>query len=174
MGGTTEFSARSSGRSRRSRVLVVDDEPEVLVALEDVLSDDHEVLKASSPERALTVLEREHDVAVVMSDQRMPGMTGDELLTRLRESSDATRVMVTGYAELGAVIRAVNNGNIFAYVTKPWDSNELRMTARMRSGWPSQTALTRSESAFGISASTPSSRLISSAPSARSSRKVEP
>jgi diguanylate cyclase (GGDEF)-like protein/PAS domain S-box-containing protein len=128
MGGTTEFSARSSGRSRRSRVLVVDDEPEVLVALEDVLSDDHEVLKASSPERALTVLEREHDVAVVMSDQRMPGMTGDELLTRLRESSDATRVMVTGYAELGAVIRAVNNGNIFAYVTKPWDSNELRMT----------------------------------------------
>jgi diguanylate cyclase (GGDEF)-like protein/PAS domain S-box-containing protein len=118
------------GRARRSRVLVVDDEPEVLVALEDVLSDHHEVLTANSPERALSVLEHESDVAVVMSDQRMPGMTGDELLSRLRESSDATRVMVTGYAELGAVIRAVNNGNIFAYVTKPWDTNELRMTVQ--------------------------------------------
>jgi diguanylate cyclase (GGDEF)-like protein/PAS domain S-box-containing protein len=128
MGGTAELNGGKSGRSSRSRVLVVDDEPEVLVALEDVLSDDHEVLKASSPERALSVLERERDVAVVLSDQRMPGMTGDELLSRLRESSDATRVMVTGYAELAAVIRAVNNGNIFAYVTKPWDTNELRMT----------------------------------------------
>jgi diguanylate cyclase (GGDEF)-like protein/PAS domain S-box-containing protein len=127
MGGSIDTIAGTSGR-KRSRVLVVDDEPEVLVALEDVLSDDYDVLKASSPALALNVLDRERDIAVVMSDQRMPGMTGDELLTRWRASSDATRVMVTGYAELSAVIRAVNNGNIFAYVTKPWDRNELRMT----------------------------------------------
>jgi diguanylate cyclase (GGDEF)-like protein/PAS domain S-box-containing protein len=108
--------------------LVVDDEPEVLVAIEDVLSRDYDVLKATSPREALRVLEAEPDVAVVISDQRMPGMTGDELLARLSTSCDATRVMVTGYAELPAVIRAVNKGKIFAYVTKPWDTSELRLT----------------------------------------------
>jgi diguanylate cyclase (GGDEF)-like protein/PAS domain S-box-containing protein len=113
---------------RRSRVLVVDDEPQVLVALEDVLMRDFEVLKAGSPETALRVLDEVHDVAVVISDQRMPGMTGDELFSKISASSDATRVMVTGYAELPAVIRAVNRGRIFAYVTKPWDSSELRLT----------------------------------------------
>ena len=115
---------------RRSRVLVVDDEPQVLVALEDILMRDYEVLKADSPETALRVLEEDRDVAVVISDQRMPGMTGDELFSKISVSCDATRVMVTGYAELPAVIRAVNRGRIFAYVTKPWDSSELRMTIR--------------------------------------------
>jgi diguanylate cyclase (GGDEF)-like protein/PAS domain S-box-containing protein len=113
---------------RRSRVLVVDDEPQVLVALEDVLMRDYDVITATSPETALRVLEAERDVAVVISDQRMPGMTGDELFSKISGSCDATRVMVTGYAELPAVIRAVNRGRIFAYVTKPWDSSELRMT----------------------------------------------
>jgi diguanylate cyclase (GGDEF)-like protein/PAS domain S-box-containing protein len=113
---------------RRSRVLVVDDEPQVLVALEDVLMRDYEVITVASPETALRVLEEERDVAVVISDQRMPGMTGDELFSKISASSDATRVMVTGYAELPAVIRAVNRGRIFAYVTKPWDSSELRQT----------------------------------------------
>lgn len=112
----------------RSRVLVVDDEPEVLVALEDVLTRDYDVLKTTSPKEALIVLEDDPDIAVVISDQRMPGMTGDELLAQLSTSCDATRVMVTGYAELPAVIRAVNKGKIFAYVTKPWDTSELRMT----------------------------------------------
>ena len=112
----------------RRKVLVVDDEPQMLVALEDLLGDSYEVLKAGSPEMALTVLEQRPDVAVVVSDQRMPGMTGDELLARLAEWSDATRVMVTGYADLAAVIRAVNNGKIFAYVTKPWDSLALLQT----------------------------------------------
>jgi diguanylate cyclase (GGDEF)-like protein/PAS domain S-box-containing protein len=115
---------------RRSRVLVVDDEPQVLVALEDVLMRDYDVITAASPETALRVLEAERDVAVVMSDQRMPGMTGDELFSKISTSSDATRVMVTGYAELPAVIRAVNRGRIFAYVTKPWDSSELRLTIK--------------------------------------------
>jgi diguanylate cyclase (GGDEF)-like protein len=119
-----------TARPGKSRVLVVDDEPQVLLALEDILSDEYEVLKAGSAAAALRLLEAEQDVAVVVSDQRMPGMTGDELLARLSESSDAMRVMVTGYAELAAVIRAVNNGRIFAFVRKPWDGTELRMTIR--------------------------------------------
>jgi diguanylate cyclase (GGDEF)-like protein/PAS domain S-box-containing protein len=114
----------------RNRVLIVDDEPQVLVALEDVLMREYDVIKTDSPEAALRTLEADREIAVVLCDQRMPGMTGDELFSKISVSSDAARVMVTGYAELPAVIRAVNRGHIFAYVTKPWDSSELRMTVR--------------------------------------------
>jgi diguanylate cyclase (GGDEF)-like protein/PAS domain S-box-containing protein len=117
-------------RVRKSPVLVVDDEPQVLTALEDVLGDDYEVLKATSPEQALKLAQAEPNLAVVLSDHRMPGMTGAELLTRLSQKSDATRVMVTGFAELGGVIHAINSGRIFAYVTKPWNPSDLRMTVQ--------------------------------------------
>ncbi|HEY3253219.1 MAG TPA: response regulator, partial [Polyangiaceae bacterium] len=67
----------------------------------------------------------DRDIAVVLSDQRMPQMTGDELLARIDASSDAKRILVTAFADLSAVIRAVNNGQLFAYVTKPWNPNDL-------------------------------------------------
>jgi two-component system cell cycle sensor histidine kinase/response regulator CckA len=111
----------------RDRVLLVDDEPQILVALEDVLSEKFVVFKADSGEGALEVLAREPDIAVVVTDQRMPKMTGDELLTSLARSFDASRIMVTGFADLSAVIRAVNDGRIFAYVTKPWNPDDLRL-----------------------------------------------
>ena len=107
------------------RVLLVDDEPQVLVALEDLLSDRFIVLKADSGENALDLLEHEHDIAVVITDQRMPKMTGDELLARLGEYSNALRILVTGYADPSAVIRAVNDGQVFAYVAKPWNDEDL-------------------------------------------------
>ncbi|HEY3499744.1 MAG TPA: response regulator [Polyangiaceae bacterium] len=113
----------------KQNVLLVDDEPQVLVALEDILSDEFTVFKTESPEAALRLVENEN-ISVVMSDQRMPEMSGDELLTRLCTSSDATRILVTGYADLSAVIRAVNDGRIFAYVTKPWDPEDLRLMVR--------------------------------------------
>ena len=108
------------------RVLLVDDEPQVLVALEDLLSDEFIVLKTESPERALNLVEQDHDIAVVISDERMPKMPGGELFARIRDSSNARRILVTGFADLSAVIRAVNDGKIFAYVTKPWDSEDLK------------------------------------------------
>ncbi|HEX6273578.1 MAG TPA: response regulator [Polyangiaceae bacterium] len=111
----------------RERVLLVDDEPQVLVALEDLLSDDFIVLKTDSAEKALKIVNTEGNIAVVVSDQRMPKMTGDELLSQLAISCDASRILVTGYADLSAVIRAVNDGRIFAYVTKPWSPDDLRM-----------------------------------------------
>ncbi len=113
--------------SARETILVVDDEPQVLVALEDLLSDDFLVLKSESAERALHLVEDEPDIAVVISDQRMPKMHGDELLTRLRTRIGAERILATGFADLTAVVRAVNEGQIFAYVTKPWDPEDLRM-----------------------------------------------
>jgi signal transduction histidine kinase/response regulator RpfG family c-di-GMP phosphodiesterase len=111
----------------KRRVLLVDDEPQVLVALEDLLSDEFCVLKAQSAEDALKVIRLEPDIAVVITDQRMPKMTGDEFLTRL-DNHAATRILLTGYADLSAVIRAVNEGKIFAYVTKPWNAEDLWLT----------------------------------------------
>ncbi len=110
----------------RETILVVDDEPQVLIALEDLLSDDFVVLKSESAERALHLVEQEPNIAVVISDQRMPRMHGDELFKRLRSRYSAERILATGYADLNAVIRAVNDGQIFAYVTKPWDPEDLR------------------------------------------------
>ncbi len=113
--------------AKKERVLVVDDEPQVLVALEDLLDDSYVVLKSESPERALRLVEAEPDIAVILSDQRMPHMTGDEFFARLDGRSEATRIMVTGFADLSAVVRAVNDGKIFAYVTKPWNPEDLKL-----------------------------------------------
>jgi diguanylate cyclase (GGDEF)-like protein/PAS domain S-box-containing protein len=110
---------------RKDRILVVDDEPQVLLALEEALSDSFDVSTTDDPARALRLLENEDEIAVVVSDQRMPTMNGDELFRRVRDRSKATRVLVTGYADLQAVVRAVNEGNIFAYITKPWDTPDL-------------------------------------------------
>lgn len=114
----------------KERVLLVDDEPQVLVALEDLLGEDFIVLKTESPERALEIVKDHPDIAVVVSDQRMPKMTGDQLLAQLGVSSNARRILVTAFADLSAVIRAVNNGRIFAYVTKPWNPDDLRIKVR--------------------------------------------
>ena len=109
----------------KERVLVVDDEPQVLVALEDLLSEKFTVFATESAQKALDLMIRERDIAVVITDQRMPRMTGDELLQKLARAYDALRILLTGFADLSAVIRAVNEGRIFAYVTKPWDPEDL-------------------------------------------------
>ncbi len=115
---------------RKERVLLVDDEPQVLVALEDVLADDFDVLATDEPEQALRMVESDPEIAVLISDQRMPSMSGDELFQRVRQICMASRVLATGYADLEAVVRAVNDGQIFAYITKPWRSDELRAKVR--------------------------------------------
>ncbi|HEX4337162.1 MAG TPA: response regulator [Polyangiaceae bacterium] len=111
----------------KERVLVVDDEPQVLVALEDLLSDRFTVFKTATGEDALRLMEQEQDIAVVITDQRMPRMSGDELLAKLSNWTDTQRILLTGFADLSAVIRAVNDGKIFSYVTKPWSPEDLQL-----------------------------------------------
>src|SRR6187549_1497635 len=108
------------GGVTKERILIVDDEPQILVALEDLLSDDFTVLKSQTPENALACVEQDPNIAVVITDQRMPRMTGDELLRRMT-NMPPVGIMVSGFADLPAVIRAINEGKVFAYVTKPWD-----------------------------------------------------
>lgn len=111
----------------KQQVLLVDDEPQILVALEDLLRDQFVVFTAQSGRAALELMDKKDDIAVVVTDQRMPQMQGDELVSRLQDQHLAQRILVTGYADLGAVVRAVNEGQIFAYVTKPWNEDDLRL-----------------------------------------------
>jgi two-component system cell cycle sensor histidine kinase/response regulator CckA len=111
--------------SVRQPILVVDDEPQVLVALDDLLSERFIVRTAGSAKQALEIVDSDRDIAVVVTDQRMAGMTGDQLLAEVSTRTSAPGILVTGYADLTAVVRAVNDGQLFAYVTKPWDAREL-------------------------------------------------
>jgi signal transduction histidine kinase len=113
--------------ARRHTVLVVDDEPDVVQSVQDLLRLDYRVLGTTRAAEALQILQ-EQEVHVVMSDQRMPEMTGVEFLRRIRgEHPDAIRLLFTGYADIKAVIDAINQGNVYRYITKPWDPDELQV-----------------------------------------------
>jgi class 3 adenylate cyclase len=111
-------------------ILVVDDEPRVLDSLEALLAMDYRVLRAERGDDAVAVLADE-DVAVILSDQRMPGMTGTELLARSREvSPDTVRVLLTAFTDADALMASINAANVYQFLLKPWDPKELAHTVR--------------------------------------------
>ena len=115
---------------KRFPILVVDDEPENLVAFELNFQKEFSVLTAQSGDEALEILENQN-VALLISDQRMPGMTGVNFLKRSMEKCpNAVRMIITGYSDIQALIEAVNNGHIWHYITKPWDPDELQISLR--------------------------------------------
>ena len=114
----------------KGTILAVDDEPDILIALEDLFEDEYRVLTTSRPAEALEILAAEPDIAVIVSDQRMPGMTGDAMLAQARGMHDAQAILLTGYADMSAVIAALNQGGITGYATKPWDASLLRGAVR--------------------------------------------
>lgn len=114
----------------RHTLLVVDDEPDVVRSVRDLLRLDYKVLTATSGLEGARIMETE-EVHVVMTDQRMPGMTGVEFLKSLRgDHPEAVRLLFTGYADIKAVIDAINAGNVYRYITKPWDPDELQAIIR--------------------------------------------
>ncbi|HEV8311829.1 MAG TPA: response regulator [Burkholderiaceae bacterium] len=104
------------------RVLLIDDEPNVLKALGRSLRGcGFGVATAAGGDEALALLHRE-SVDAIVCDMRMPGMSGTEVLKRsLRVAPDAVRVLLTGHADIGSAISAINEGEVFRYLTKPWD-----------------------------------------------------
>jgi len=115
---------------RRFPVLVVDDEPDILRSFSFNYGDEFTLLTASGGAQALELLAG-HDAAVIVADQRMPGMSGTEFLERsMAVRPDAVRIVLTGYADIEAIVNAVNKSRIYRYVTKPWESEELRLTLR--------------------------------------------
>lgn len=112
----------------RPRVLFVDDEPRILIALKVLFRTEYEVFTAGSGQQALDIL-RTQAVDVVVSDQRMPRMTGVELLNQVKQQCPrAIRVLLTGYSDINAIVGAINDGEIFRFVNKPWTNAELRAT----------------------------------------------
>ena len=110
---------------RRHPVLLVDDEPEILYSLKSLLRREFELHTAESAGEALEILGK-HPIHVVMTDQRMPEMTGIELVGRVKvQYPEAMRIVFTGYADIKAVIEAINAGGLYRYITKPWDPDEL-------------------------------------------------
>ena len=111
--------------SKRYKILIVDDEPANLQKLKRTFIQDYDVLEATGGEAALQLLQ-EHRVAAIITDQRMPGITGVELLRQsLEYVPDSIRIILTGYTEVDDLMDAINQGHVHRYVTKPWDPFSL-------------------------------------------------
>ncbi|GAA4428013.1 response regulator [Bremerella cremea] len=109
----------------RPSILLVDDEPDILHSLIGLLRRQFTVYTAQSGQEALQIM-AEHPISVLMTDQRMPEMTGAELARQAyHRFPTTTRILFTGYADIKSVIDAINHGGLYRYVTKPWDPDEL-------------------------------------------------
>jgi response regulator RpfG family c-di-GMP phosphodiesterase len=111
-------------------LLVVDDEPDVCDSVHDLLRREFRVLKAKSAAEGCKLLQ-ENEVHIIMTDQRMPQTTGVEMLTKARTRHPrAVRMLFTGYADLEAVIAAINQGHVYHFLKKPWQPEELEAAVR--------------------------------------------
>lgn len=117
-------------RSSKYTILFVDDEQKVLNAIQRIFrKENYNLLTALSGQDALSILSNEQQVHVVVSDHRMPGMTGADLLRKVKAEYPLTiRIMLTGYADVDAVMGAVNDGAVYKFITKPWNDDDLRLT----------------------------------------------
>lgn len=114
-------------RRKKPKMLVVDDEPDNLDLLYRTFRRDFNVLKAESGIHALEVLSLEGEVAVIISDQRMPEMKGTEFLSKtVPQFPDTVRIILTGFTDIEDLVDAINSGQVYKYITKPWDPNELK------------------------------------------------
>jgi response regulator RpfG family c-di-GMP phosphodiesterase len=113
---------------RKINIIYIDDEENNLVSFKATFRLKYNVHTAISGEAASEILDK-HPIDIIITDQRMPNMTGVEFLESIIEKHpDPMRLLLTGYADMNAVIDAVNKGKIFHYLTKPWNEEELDMT----------------------------------------------
>jgi len=118
-------------QSERPRILIVDDEEAILETMTFTFMDLYDVLTTTDPTKALSILKENQPVSVVITDQRMPGMTGVELLKQVYEQFPETvRIILTGFADSEATIKAINDGHIYGYINKPWEPDELKSIVR--------------------------------------------
>jgi len=122
--------ARPEGDAQRYGILIVDDERGILESIELTLDTEYRVFTAESGIEGLEILGCE-DIALVIADQVMPTMSGVEFLEAVLEREPSVvRMMLTGYADLSSLIRGINGGHIYRYITKPWEPEELRMDVK--------------------------------------------
>jgi len=114
----------------RHCLLIVDDEPNVCDSVHDLLRREFRVLKATSAEEGYRIMQQE-EVHIVMTDQRMPRITGVELLTKVKaRHPHAIRMLFTGFADLESIVAAINQGHVFQFLKKPWQPEELIIAVR--------------------------------------------
>lgn len=114
----------------KPKILIVDDEVEILRVLEKTLEDDFEVLTCNRAKEALGMIDDK--VQVILSDQRMPEMSGSEFFRIVREKHpQIVRIIMSGYSDMNALISSVNQGEIFRYVSKPWELQDLLDTIQL-------------------------------------------
>lgn len=117
-------------RHAKHCLLIVDDEPNVCDSVHDLLRREFRVLKAHSAEEGYQLMQHE-EVHIVMSDQRMPQISGVELLTKLKSRyPGAIRMLFTGFADLESIVAAINQGHVFQFLKKPWQPEELETAVR--------------------------------------------
>jgi len=119
-----------SEASEQIKILCVDDERNVLRALERIfLDDDYEIVIAGSGDEGLQIMEASGPFQVVISDYRMPVMNGVEFLKEVyKRWPETVRIVLSGYADAGAIVAAINEGHIYRFIPKPWNDDELRVT----------------------------------------------
>ncbi len=119
------------------KILFVDDERNVLKAIERLfMDDDYEILTANSGEEGLSVIEREYPVHVVISDYKMLGMNGVEFLGQVfRKWPDTVRIVFSGYADTASIVEAINEGQIYKFIPKPWNDDDLKITISNSIEW---------------------------------------
>ena len=114
--------------STRPRILVVDDEEAILETMTFTFEDDYDVFTSSDARRALDVLEKNAPFHVVLTDQRMPNMSGVEFLAEVcARHANTVRMILTGFSDMEAIIQAINDGHVYAYITKPWEPDQLKL-----------------------------------------------
>ncbi|GIV32602.1 MAG: hybrid sensor histidine kinase/response regulator [Chitinophagales bacterium] len=111
----------------KPKILYLDDEPNNLITFKAAFRREYDIQTATSAEEALSLMDQ-HLFEVVISDQRMPGMTGVEFFKALFEKYPLpVRILLTGYADIESVIKAINEGHVYRYITKPWNEADLRL-----------------------------------------------
>ncbi|MEG5039240.1 MULTISPECIES: SpoIIE family protein phosphatase [unclassified Microcoleus] len=124
----------SRGDGSKLKLMVVDDEPDNLDLLYRTFRRDFQVYKADSALSALEVLDEQGEMAVIISDQRMPEMNGTEFLGKTVERfPDTIRILLTGYTDVEDLVEAINSGQVFKYITKPWNPEELKLVINQAS-----------------------------------------
>lgn len=117
-----------SRKANKAKMLVVDDEPDNLDLLYRTFRRDFNVLRAESGHQALEILSEHGEVAVIISDQRMPEMKGTEFLSKtVPDFPDTVRIILTGFTDVEDLVDAINAGQVYRYITKPWNPDELKL-----------------------------------------------
>ena len=113
------------------KVLYIDDEENNLIAFKAAFRRDFKVFTAQSADEARDILKNNENFDVIITDQRMPKETGVEFLVSILDSyPDPIRILLTGYSDIEAVIDAINEGQVYRYITKPWNEEDLRNTIK--------------------------------------------